>query len=263
MDKFVVSLMPFVSAALAVPERDDARVLVRAGVDEHVDPAGNIVLRERTTERLQQTRPGLRVTTVPLGVDFEHLRGVSPAAPSTDVLYAGRLLGHKNVDALVRAIAVARCRDPGIRCLIVGEGPERASLEALVAHLDIVANVRFMDFRSEHDELMGLMKSSKVFVLPSEREGFGIVVLEANACGLPVITVRRPGNAARELIVDGENGYVVDLDPQSLAAAILRCLDHPEALHPRVTIERRFGDNDWPAVAGRVERILVGAAGAA
>jgi len=53
IDKFVVSLMPFVSAALAVPERDDARVLVRAEVDEQVDPAGNIVLRERTTERLQ------------------------------------------------------------------------------------------------------------------------------------------------------------------------------------------------------------------
>jgi uncharacterized Rmd1/YagE family protein len=53
MDKFVVSLRPYVSAALAVPERDDARVLVRAEADEQVDPAGNIVLRERTIERLQ------------------------------------------------------------------------------------------------------------------------------------------------------------------------------------------------------------------
>jgi uncharacterized Rmd1/YagE family protein len=52
-DKFVVSLMPFVNAALAVPEHDDARVLVRAEADEQVDPAGNIVLRERTIERLQ------------------------------------------------------------------------------------------------------------------------------------------------------------------------------------------------------------------
>jgi required for meiotic nuclear division protein 1 len=53
MDKFVVSLMPYISAAFTVPERDDARILVRAEVDEHVDPAGNIVLHERTTERLQ------------------------------------------------------------------------------------------------------------------------------------------------------------------------------------------------------------------
>ena len=53
MDKFVVSLRPYVSAALAVPERDDARLFIRPEADEHVDAAGNIVLRERTTERLQ------------------------------------------------------------------------------------------------------------------------------------------------------------------------------------------------------------------
>ena len=214
-----------------------------------------------TTERLQQMLPGLRVRTVPLGVDFEHLRCVPASRTSTDVLYAGRLLGHKHVDALVLAIALARRQKPGIRGLIVGEGPERAPLEDLVARLGLAANVPFMDFRSEHDEVIGLMKSSKVFVLPSEREGFGIVVLEANACGLPVVTVQQPGNAARHLITDGENGYVVDLDPQDLAAAILRCLDHPQALCPRATVERRFGHNDWPAVARRVERILVGAAG--
>jgi uncharacterized Rmd1/YagE family protein len=53
MDKFVASLMPWVTAALPLPERDDARILIRPELDQHVDSAGNIVLRERTTERLQ------------------------------------------------------------------------------------------------------------------------------------------------------------------------------------------------------------------
>ena len=57
-----------------------------------------------------------------------------------------------------------------------------------------------------YDDLIGYMKSSKVFVLPSTREGFGIVVIEANACGFPVVVVNHKMNAATDLVVDGING---------------------------------------------------------
>jgi glycosyltransferase involved in cell wall biosynthesis len=66
------------------------------------------------------------------------------------------------------------------------------------------------------------MKSSKVFVLPSSREGFGITVLEANACGIPIVTVDEKNNAAQSLITNGKNGYVCKLDEKEIAKNIVK-----------------------------------------
>jgi glycosyltransferase involved in cell wall biosynthesis len=213
---------------------------------------------EHTTERLRKAVPGLRIRTVPLGVDFEGICLVPAAPTQSDVIFAGRLLINKNVDFLLRALALIREELPGIRCIIVGQGPERVSLEELARSLSLSANVTFLDFLPNHDDLFGLMKSSKVFVLPSEREGFGVGILEANACGLPAVTVRHPSNAAQHLIVHGENGFVTDLKAESLAAAILKCLDSPDSLHPEDTVKARFIDSDWSSVTRRIARIMDG-----
>jgi glycosyltransferase involved in cell wall biosynthesis len=211
---------------------------------------------DHTTRRLRSMAPDLRVETVPLGVDFQRVDAAPPGSLTSDVIYAGRLVSHKNVDVLIEAVAVARRQRPGIRCLVVGEGPERERLEALARRLGLAGNMQFIDFVPGHDDLFGLMKSSRVFVLPSEREGFGAVVLEANACGLAVVTVEHPDNAARQLVRNGENGYVTELAPQPLASAILRSIEGHARLRPRETVERHFRDNDWSAVADRVDRIL-------
>jgi glycosyltransferase involved in cell wall biosynthesis len=131
-------------------------------------------------------------------------------------------------------------------------------LEQLVSDLGLRANIEFVDFMANHDDLFSLMKSSKVFVLPSEREGFGLVVLEANACGLPVVTVSHPENAAQRLILEGENGFVTSLDAAGLARATLRCLDRPEGLDPLGVVRERFADNNWSAVARRFACVLEG-----
>jgi glycosyltransferase involved in cell wall biosynthesis len=211
---------------------------------------------EQTTRRLKAVAPTVRVETVELGVDFRRIDAAEPAPLSSDVMYAGRLLSHKNVDVLIESVALARLQHPQIRCLIVGEGPERARLETLTLSLGLTDNVRFVDFVPSHDELFALMKASGVFALPSEREGFGAVVLEANACGLPVVTVDHPDNAARHLIRSGENGYVTQLAPEPLANTILRCMDRQSGLRPREAVE--LASSDWSAVAGRVDRILSG-----
>ena len=70
-------------------------------------------------------------------------------------------------------------------------------------------------------KVYSIMKSSKVLVLPSTREGFGIIAIEANACGIPVITTTHENNATKELIKDGENGTLINLDDKELAKAIL------------------------------------------
>jgi glycosyltransferase involved in cell wall biosynthesis len=213
---------------------------------------------DQTTRRLEGVAPTVRVETVQLGVDFQRIDAVAPAPLSSDVMYAGRLLSHKNVDVLLEAIALARLQHPGIRCLVVGEGPERERLETLARRLGLASNVHFIDFVPSHDELFALMKASRAFVLPSEREGFGAVVLEANACGLPVVTVQHPDNAARHLIRNGENGYVSQLSPEPLAHTILHCLDEHPQLAAREAVEKHFVGNDWSVVADRVDHILAG-----
>jgi glycosyltransferase involved in cell wall biosynthesis len=211
-----------------------------------------------TTERLRELDPRLKVRTVELGIDFDQIARAGASGATTDILSAGRLLRNKNIDQLIHAVDILRTGRPAIRAVIVGEGPERLPLERLVSDLGLQDNVQFLDFMPDHDDLFCLMKSSKVFVLPSEREGFGLVVLEANACGLPVVTVRHPENAAQRLILEGENGFVTSLDPAGLADAILRCLGPPKGLDPLGVVHERFAGNDWSAVARHFACVLEG-----
>ena len=152
-----------------------------------------------------------------------HLHGwIAPASTATDVLFAGRLISEKRVDLLLNAIATARTKFPAIRCAIIGDGPERASLEDLASKLGLGENVTFTGF-VDQDGLTAFMKSSKVFVLPSVREGFGLVIIEANACKLPVISISHEMSAVRELVRDGVNGFLVSSgSPDEIADVILK-----------------------------------------
>ena len=80
-----------------------------------------------------------------------------------------------------------------------------------------------MDFMLK-EEVYGFMKSSKLFVLPSVLEGFGIIVIEANACGLPVITVKHERNASADLIRDYDNGFVCKLSEVHIAEKMIMLL---------------------------------------
>lgn len=73
-------------------------------------------------------------------------------------------------------------------------------MKKLTNELDLKGNVEFTGFLEDYQDVIAHMKSSKVLVLPSVREGFGMVVLEANACGVPVVVVDHPMNAAKDLV---------------------------------------------------------------
>ncbi len=95
------------------------------------------------------------------------------------------------------------------------------------------------------------MKASKVFVLPSTREGFGIAALEAMACGLPVVTVDHPGNAAGDLVVEGVNGFSCGLSAGELGEGILFWLENGS--EDRDMITRTARNYDWDKVTVQVE----------
>lgn len=166
-----------------------------------------------------------RVTVVPNGVDLEALRSSRPSSQSYDVLYVGRLLEHKHVDLLLDALVQLRARGRELSCAIVGTGPERGRLEEQIEREGLRSAVDMLGGQADQREIFGLMRSAGVFVLPSTREGYGIVVAEALACGLPVVTTNHPDNHARELLKEGVNGWLADLSATSLADSIASALD--------------------------------------
>ena len=139
---------------------------------------------------------------------------------------------------------------PGISAVIIGDGPERRSLETLSHELGLDDIVTFKGFLPGDDSVIAAMKSSEVFVLPSSREGFGIVAIEAMACGLPVVTVNHPQNAAQDLVLDGKTGYVTGLSPEQLAIGIISALSG--RVNMQDDIARNVKEFGWDSVVDKL-----------
>jgi glycosyltransferase involved in cell wall biosynthesis len=138
------------------------------------------------------------------------------------VVFAGRHIPEKRVPALVPALAAARADAPTLRAEIYGDGPERGRVLALVHDHGLSDAVAVPGF-VEHAQVDAALRGALCMVLPSRREGYGLVVVEACAAGTPSVVVADPDNAATELIEEGVNGFVApSASPQDLAAAILR-----------------------------------------
>jgi glycosyltransferase involved in cell wall biosynthesis len=196
-----------------------------------------------------------RMVVVPNGVDLEKIDSVEAGELTYDVVYAGRLSAHKRVDLLIEAVSLAREEIPDIRCSIIGDGPEMENLRKLAKELKSEENVDFLGFLETDEDLIAGMKSSRIFVLPSMREGFGISALEANACGLPVVMVRSEMNAALDLMEDGLNGLVVDPTPEEVAEAILELLKderYGSLSEPFRRVAERY---DWSIITDSIEKV--------
>jgi glycosyltransferase involved in cell wall biosynthesis len=166
-----------------------------------------------------------RVIVLPLGVSVPSpIAGMSPSpsgggqgggSKSIDCIFIGRLLPHKHVDVLLRALALS----PGVTGMIVGSGPQKPRLVALARELGISARVSF-ESPASHESVFERLRGARLLVFPSTREGFGVAVLEANACGVPALVVQHPDNAALELVRDGVTGFISDLNAEPMAAQI-------------------------------------------
>ena len=148
--------------------------------------------------------------------------GSSPRPAEPVVVFAGRHIPEKRVPALVRAFAALRERAPELRLVVYGDGPERGEVLALIDALDVRDVASAPGFVDAAVVAEGLA-SALCMVLPSRREGYGLVVVEAAAQGVPSVVVADPDNAATELVDEGENGFVAaSAEPEDLAEAILR-----------------------------------------
>ena len=153
------------------------------------------------------------------GIDTSRFvyRGPSNAPVAISV---ARLSPEKDFPTLLQATAIVVRQVPDFKLLMIGNGAERARLEALTQALGIDANVEFLGERSDVPELLA---QAGFFVSSSKSEGISLTILEAMAVGLPVVTTRVGGNP--EIVVEGQTGHLVpDQNPDALAAAMLQML---------------------------------------
>jgi glycosyltransferase involved in cell wall biosynthesis len=148
--------------------------------------------------------------------------GRPPEAAEPVVVFVGRQIPEKQAAALVPAIACARERVPELRCEIFGDGPARPEVRRLITAHGLDGAVEAPGFVAE-DRLRSALRRALCLALPSKREGYGLVIVEAAALGVPSVVVRGPDNAATELIEDGVNGFIAaSAEPEELATAIVR-----------------------------------------
>jgi glycosyltransferase involved in cell wall biosynthesis len=165
---------------------------------------------------------GVRGEVTVLEGQFEGTPSAAALPAEPLVVFAGRHIPEKRPAALVPALARARETIPGLRGEIYGDGPDRAKVLQLIGSHRLQGVIEAPGFVDgavvEH-----ALEHALCLVLPSRREGYGLVVLEAMAQGTPAVVVRDDDNAAVEFIAEGENGFVASsASPEDLAHAIAR-----------------------------------------
>lgn len=205
---------------------------------------------------------------MPMGVDTERLTDESDGSIPADktILFVGRLAEKKGLQYLIKAFPQVLSHHPEARLLVVGDGPNRAELEALAEHLHLTDHVRFVGGQSP-EELRRSYLSSRLFVVPSvvarsgDTEGLPVALLEAMAAGRPVVATSVGG--VPEVVVQGRTGLLVEPEsPRALASAITTLLDSPDGAGRMGTVARRWVRRkfDWRQVGQRYANLLTQAA---
>ena len=192
-----------------------------------------------------------RIAVIPNGVgEAFFYAGERPLHSRPRLLFVGRLSVQKNLIQLIRALDGI---SEEFETTLVGEGELEAELRQAAEDLQL-QNVRFYG-RADGAEIRDLYRSADIFVLPSEREGMPLVLLEALAMALPVVATDVPGN--RDLVTHGQNGLLVPVgDPPALRRALLSVSADP-GVYQRMSqasqiLARQYS---WPAVSAEFEHL--------
>jgi glycosyltransferase involved in cell wall biosynthesis len=208
----------------------------------------NIAVSETTKKRLVNLLnidPD-KIVVISNGVDLEKFSRISAKKRYGRILYVGRLESHKRVDTLMLAYHRLKKKYANIELIIVGNGPQKEFLQKLSEKLKL-KDVRFCD-PVPYEELIAIMKSSWVLVLPSIMEGQGIVLLEAMAAGTPPIAVQAEGSAVGDVILNLCNGLLVQQD--QLEGAIQKLLTEEDLYFSLRNNGLKFVEEyDWNKIA--------------
>jgi glycosyltransferase involved in cell wall biosynthesis len=192
-----------------------------------------------------------RVVAVPNGTDPAFTPG-GERTPNPSVVAVARLAPVKRLGLLIDAVAEARQAVPDATLTIVGDGPERAALDAQVDRLGAHDWVQFVG-RVEHSDLIDLYRRSWIVASASLAEGWGLSLTEAGGCATPAVATDIRGH--RSSVVDGKTGLLAR--PADLGGAIARVLSDPELrIQLGTAAERRVRSMTWDATAAGVLSVL-------
>ena len=220
---------------------------VYAAVDRYLVTVADAVCTSSPFAAAQVERVYQRsATVITLGIDTDRLDAARAKAPEQPpiVLTVNYLHPRKRIDLVIRAAAVCRETWPTDReqprWVIVGDGPERESLEALARWLGVDEHVRFTGFVPD-DELPRYYASAACYVHTGLEESFGLSVIEAAYCGCPVVAVDEGG--VRETVKDGKTGFLVQPTAPDVATAVASIIS-------RADLGRSLGAAGHDHVAG-------------
>jgi glycosyltransferase involved in cell wall biosynthesis len=235
--------------------------LARVGEAVELGLAPPVYRRSRVVTLSQSSRRELladlglrpdRVDVVPPGVDRRFVPG-GERSPVPLVVAVGRLVPVKRYDALIRALAAVRALRPDLRAVIVGEGWVRPELERLVRELDADDWLE-LPGRLRDAEVLDLYQRAWVLASTSAREGWGMTITEAGACGTPAVATRVAGH--RDAVVDRVSGLLAD-DHDQLVGHLVAVLGDP-VLRARLGAGARAhaGRFTWEATALATMEVL-------
>jgi glycosyltransferase involved in cell wall biosynthesis len=172
--------------------------------------------------------PRDRIAVVHCGLDHDLYR-VDPGVPKTShptIVFVGRLRRYKGLDRVIRALPRVRAQVPGVRLVVLGDGPFGDTLRRMAARLDLTDAIEFRGFVPPALKVRALQESW-VHVQPSPKEGWGLTVVEAGACGTAVVAANAPG--LRDSVRDGVTGLLFPPhDEAALAQTLVRVLESRE-----------------------------------
>ncbi len=210
---------------------------------------------ESTKEDLVRLGFG-RVSVVTPGASVE-LAGAKRRRKAPTLIYLGRLVRSKRVDDALRVFKAFRGNFPDAQLWVVGTGPDEKRLLSLSRSLGVEDGVVFFGKVDERKKVE-LLSQASLALCPSTREGWGLVVIEANLCGTPVLGYDVPG--LRDSIRDGENGFRLRPgDVEGMAAKAVRIMDDPRYYRSLSERCRRYaGRFGWEGAVERLEDMLEG-----
>lgn len=202
-----------------------------------------------------------RIRVISPGIDSGLVESARPSAQQTDVVFLGRLDPFKRVSDLIYAVRLLKERGRKVSLAIIGEGVEKPRLAGLASSLGVVPEVQLLGWLPKV-EVYSRLKSSSLFVLPSDREGFSIATLEAMACGVAPI-VAKPQDAGAfgvaDLVIDGRTGRLYPArDVNALAGLINRLLEDFKTRTALATRARAHARSfDWEIQRGKYEQLVL------
>lgn len=195
-----------------------------------------------------------RIEIVPNGIDIKLIDKIKAKKKENQICFVGRLVPHKHVEDLICAIEIVKKDIPNIKCKIVGGGILKESLEKMIKRKKLENNIEILGYKKNYEDVIKIMKESEILVLPSTREGFGIVMIEAMRCKTVPIAYKQE---AYKDFCDNKNSILVEeRNVKELAKNIKYLLENErirkEMAKNGIKTSERF---DWNKITKDIERI--------